>query len=327
MERASGQVSPTGARLARAREYLAGNSPQAIAHGLEALHAAIRGGEAEAHCLMAVLLGMGVGVRQDWSQALDHLLAGAVAGSPAARGQLAVLAADALRGGPAVDPDTADPREWLALRESVRVEGWTAPCAKQVLSTSPRVVVIEGFLSAPICAWIIGRAAPHLAPAKVYGANAKAAPGDAGRTNSAFEFSFLDLDMVMLMARTRIAATIGVPVGALEPPQVLHYDVGQRFARHHDWLDPGLLAHAADIAARGQRAVTFLVYINAEFEGGETDFPHLALRRRGGAGDALYFGNLDPSGAPDRRTLHEGLAPTSGQKWLLSQWIRNRVVL
>jgi hypothetical protein len=71
--------------------------------------------------------------------------------------------------------------------------------------------------------------------------------------------------------------------------------------------------------------VTFLIYLNSEFEGGETDFPVLALAYKGATGDALYFGNVDSAGVPDPRTLHAGLPPTRGEKWLFSQWVRDRV--
>jgi len=67
---------------------------------------------------------------------------------------------------------------------------------------------------------------------------------------------------------------------------------------------------------------TFLTYLNAGFEGGETAFPAAQLRYKGQAGDGVLFANLDPAGRPDRRTLHAGLPPTSGEKWILSQWIR-----
>jgi hypothetical protein len=36
------------------------------------------------------------------------------------------------------------------------------------------------------------------------------------------------------------------------------------------------------------------------------------------------FANVDLVGNPDRSTLHAGLTPTQGEKWLLSQWIRDR---
>jgi hypothetical protein len=130
----------------------------------------------------------------------------------------------------------------------------------------------------------------------------------------------------VLAARARIAATVGVPAAALEPIQVLHYAPGQTFERHYDFLDPDMPAFAAEIARAGQRLATFLVYLNDDFIGGETDFPLLDLRHRGAAGDALMFANLEPAGAPDRRMLHAGLPPASGEKWLLSQWIRDRAV-
>lgn len=38
------------------------------------------------------------------------------------------------------------------------------------------------------------------------------------------------------------------------------------------------------------------------------------------------FSNTDPAGAPDYATLHAGLPPTTGEKWLLSQWIRSKPV-
>jgi prolyl 4-hydroxylase len=301
--------------LAVAKDLLQSNLPDSISRAYAATEAAIREGDPEAHALMALLRGAGVGAPQDWSAALGHLEAAAIAGSVAARGQLAVLG----------QAGAAD--DWPALCASIRAEDWTAPSHKQVLSAAPRIVAIDDFISRGVCDWIIALSRGRTAPAMVFGHDVSAAEADAGRSNSAFEFGFLDLDLVMLLVRARIAATIGFPAAAFEPTQVLHYQTGQRFARHHDYLDPSLPGHAADIALRGQRAITFLIYLNEDFDAGETHFPHVGVRRRCGSGGALYFGNVDPTGTPDRRTLHEGLAPTRGEKWLLSQWIRNRAVV
>jgi hypothetical protein len=64
--------------------------------------------------------------------------------------------------------------------------------------------------------------------------------------------------------------------------------------------------------------------LNEGYAGGETDFPRIGYRFKGRTGDALVFGNVEPSGKPDPRTMHAGLPPTSGEKWLLSQWVRDR---
>ena len=61
------------------------------------------------------------------------------------------------------------------------------------------------------------------------------------------------------------------------------------------------------------------------FEGGETEFPAIHWRNKGAKGDAMFFWNIDGAGKPDRQTVHAGLPPASGEKWLLSQWVRGRV--
>jgi prolyl 4-hydroxylase len=41
----------------------------------------------------------------------------------------------------------------------------------------------------------------------------------------------------------------------------------------------------------------------------------------------MYFINALPDGQPDLRTVHAGRAPTRGEKWIFSQFIRDRQVL
>jgi hypothetical protein len=38
------------------------------------------------------------------------------------------------------------------------------------------------------------------------------------------------------------------------------------------------------------------------------------------------FNNVDADGAPDHDTVHAGTPPTSGEKWVLSQWVRTRPI-
>jgi len=40
--------------------------------------------------------------------------------------------------------------------------------------------------------------------------------------------------------------------------------------------------------------------------------------------EALVFDNVDAAGAGDMNTLHAGQPVTRGEKWLLSQWIRDK---
>jgi prolyl 4-hydroxylase len=103
---------------------------------------------------------------------------------------------------------------------------------------------------------------------------------------------------------------------------VLHYEAGQQFAKHFDFIDPEQPGLSEDIAEKGQRVATLLIYLNDDFTGGQTAFATLGYSFKGGKGDALMFWNTDAQGRPDRRMLHAGMPPLSGEKWILSQWIR-----
>jgi prolyl 4-hydroxylase len=85
--------------------------------------------------------------------------------------------------------------------------------------------------------------------------------------------------------------------------------------------------YAEEIAERGQRIATFLVYLNDDYEGGETDFPDLGLRYHGAKRGGILFTNALPNGDADLRMVHAGRPPRDREKWLMSQFIRNRAVL
>ncbi|MDB5423671.1 MAG: hypothetical protein JWQ29_1087 [Phenylobacterium sp.] len=268
---------------------------------LAALRRAAEAGDAEATAFTAVLAALGAWEPQSWPEALRRLARAAGLGSRFAGRQLELLE-----------------------DEAAGLAAPFAPPPKVRLRPDPRISSVPGFLSPPVCAWLIERARGRLAPAQVFDPEGGGARREEARTNSAVAFALEDLDVVLLAVRARIAAATGMPTGALEPVQILHYAPGQAFDRHYDFLDPETPAYAADLARSGQRAATFLVYLNDGYGGGETDFPRIGLRHRGRGGDALMFANVDRAGAPDRRMLHAGLPPSDGEKWLLSQWIRDR---
>ncbi|CAA9506513.1 MAG: hypothetical protein AVDCRST_MAG44-1098 [uncultured Sphingomonas sp.] len=83
--------------------------------------------------------------------------------------------------------------------------------------------------------------------------------------------------------RARIATATRLPVPLFETPQVLHYAVGQQYRPHHDYLEASQVGHAANIARRGQRIATFLLYLNDEYDGGETRFDQAGVTCRAAA--------------------------------------------
>ena len=267
---------------------------------LAEMTAAADGGDAESAHRLALMHGCGLGAPLDWNAAFARLRQAADGGHEVARGSLEILGAT-----PDIDSLLAGP-------------------APTVLSRRPHVLSIAGFLSPEACDWLIARARPRLGRAAVYD-NVSAGPVVQDiRDNSTAPFEFFELDLVLLLVRERIARATGLPVPGLEPVQILHYAVGQRFEPHFDWLDPARPGHRPDLARSGQRVATFLIYLNDGYEGGETEMPSIGLKHRGAVGDALFWANVTPDGKPDPSTLHAGRAPTLGEKWVLSQWCRNR---
>jgi prolyl 4-hydroxylase len=188
---------------------------------------------------------------------------------------------------------------------------------------TPRVFTFESFLSPQACAWIIDKARPSLDAARVKNAERGGANSDAIRTNTGMGFSVVDTDLVIQLAHARIAAAIGVPVTHQEPTNILHYTSGQEYKPHFDFIDPGVAHFARELQTVGQRTVTFLIYLNDDYDGGATTFPRLGWSFKGKAGDALAFWNVT-DGRPDPRTLHAGTPTINGAKWLLSKWVRDR---
>lgn len=282
--------------------------------GIALIEEAAASGHAEAIERSALFEVMGVARPPSWDRALDRLAEAAEKGSGKAQAQLLLLAGDL--------PSTE--RQWPALRAQISVEELLKLPDKRALSDEPRIRVMEGFATAAECRWLIALGSDRLQPATIFDEASGTLKKDPARTNKGIEFQLLDMDLVTELIRTRISAATRLPLPLFETSQLLHYAVGEEFRPHYDFLDPGNPAYSDQFARFGQRVATFLIYLNEEFEGGETDFPKASIRYRGATGDALFFANVDQAGKPDPLTLHAGVPPTAGEKWIFSQWIRDR---
>ena len=285
-------------------------------HDPRALADAAGTGDADAANRLAVLTAMGLGLPQDWRGALERLTLAAELGHATAGQQLALLSGHSVEQG-----------RWKEAADGINLAAWLTPPAPRRLSQGPAIFAIDRFLPEAVCEGLRDRAVALTEPALVYDPDTGGGRRESVRTNTAAGFELDQMDVVLALVRERIARVAGLPVPGLEWSQVLHYAVGQTFDWHVDWLDPALPGYAADLAARGQRIATCLVFLNDDFEGGETAFEAGGLRHRGKKGDALLWANTLPDGSIDRRTRHAGLPPTKGEKWVLSQWLRGRAPL
>ncbi len=288
---------------------------------------ACRLGNAEAALRVAVLTALGCHVRRSVADAIGWLTAAAERGSAAARCQLAALCADRTLAQSAAAGGTVQRDLWRRMSQAVDVAAWSSTPVGHTLNTSPLVRSLADFLSPSCCEWLINRARGRLRRARVYNTQHGADVEDAHRSNTIAEFNLADADLVHVALQMRMAAACGIPIEQMEAPAVLHYDVGEQISNHYDFINPQTPGYADEIARRGERVVTFLVYLNDGYAGGETEFPKLGLKHKPACGEGLFFVNALPGGEPDLRTLHAGRPPTSGEKWIVSQFIRNRRVL
>lgn len=268
--------------------------------------AAMEGG-AEAAALLAVLAAAGLGGRHDWKRALELARLAAARGWPPAAEQLRVLAA--------------------ASGGRIDIESWAEVPAGVALHDGPDIRLFPSFLNDEVCSWLIERSRSGLVRARVYDAGSKTDIVSPVRTNTSAGFNLMETDLVHLMVQSRIAVASGLPMVNMEGATVLHYDIGQEIANHYDFVDPAIPDYEEEVRTRGERVMTFLVYLNDGYDGGETDFPRLGVQHKGRCGEGLYFVNALPAGGPDLRSWHAGRPPVSGEKWILSQFIRDRRVL
>jgi prolyl 4-hydroxylase len=260
---------------------------------------------------------------EDLGASLVALQSAAEGGHRGAQTELAALVGNwRLAGALATAKSKAGPQTWRNLRGAVDIAAWLSLPQGAALSASPRIAIAPSFLSPGICDWLIRLGRPYLKVAQTYDPESGAIREETGRSNSAAELGGGRMDTVLAFVRARIARLADLPVRALESTQLLHYEVGQEFRAHHDYFDVSFPGYAREVAERGQRALTVLVYLNEDYAGGDTAFPVIGRSFKGRKGDALIFWNVTDDGAPDPNTLHIGTAPMRGEKWLLSQWMR-----
>lgn len=185
--------------------------------------------------------------------------------------------------------------------------------ASELLCESPHVLRFEGLLTPIECNYLVDAATPLFKPSVVVGDSGKQMPNPI-RTSETAAFPWPLENPAVHAINRRLAAVSGTRAEQGEPLQVLRYHPGQEYRPHFDAV-PGL---------ENQRHLTALIYLNDDYEGGETLFTKVGLSVKGRRGDAILFRNSDAAGAQCDDTMHAGLPVTKGVKLLASRWIRQR---
>jgi prolyl 4-hydroxylase len=178
------------------------------------------------------------------------------------------------------------------------------------LSEIPDVTLFQRAFSPAECDFLMLIAEPTYQTSLV-----RAAEGgdvrDEIRTSDGSTIHWLIEDPATHAINRRLAALTGTKVEQGEALQILRYRPGQQYHPHVDWL-----------GEENARILTALIYLNDDYQGGETAFVKTGLKVRGRKGDTLVFISIDAEGRFEPLSEHAGLPVTSGTKYLASRWIR-----
>lgn len=263
--------------------------PRDLAKARQLLRRAAEAGHIDAPLMEVALTANGSGGVEDWAAARD-LLARTALTDPIAADHLATINRMSLT--PDGDPAHLPQPEWL--------------------NKDPGLARFPALLTPEECGYLTAAADGILAPAVVVDPSTGRMINHPIRTSDGALVGPTRENLVIRTLNRRLAAISDTRVQHGEPLSILRYKPGQQYRLHSDAL-PGNV---------NQRVATILVYLNDDFEGGETQFPALGVTVKPARGDVVLFENITETGAPDQRMNHAGLPVTRGVKWLATRWIR-----
>lgn len=245
-------------------------------------------GNAKAAVIVTNLLASGVAGKRDWAEAMSRLGAEAQV-HPARKVALELIEAMELdaEGNPLEIP-----------------EG-------RPLSDDPDVRHFASLLTAAECDHLMRATGNAFEPSMVYDSNRQLVR-DPIRTSDGATIHWLIEDPATVALNRRIAAISGSAYENGEALALLRYSPGQEYRPHFDFVT----------GAANRRLWTALIYLNDDYEGGETSFVRTGLSVKGGAGDVILFRNDGADGGPNPLSEHAGQPVTRGVKYLATRWIR-----
>jgi len=179
----------------------------------------------------------------------------------------------------------------------------------------PRIV--KDVLTPEECQYIIDKATPMFSRSTVVGT----ATPDASRTSQTAWIS--KNDPVAQKVFTKALEHTDKTLDECEDLQVVKYEPNTYYREHHDSCCDGSQGCLDFEKDGGQRVATLLVYLNSDFEDGETHFPNLDLKLKAEPGSAILFRPLGTDEAKCHpKALHAGLPISSGVKYVCNAWVR-----
>jgi len=196
----------------------------------------------------------------------------------------------------------------------------------ETVSPIPWVVSIDGFLSDEECDRLIEHGAVKGYERSTQYSDTKNVDGSSkfihteGRTSSnTFCREGCYDDPIVAGVIERMTKMTSIPYDNFESLQLVKYELGQFYQRHHDFS----ILH--DEHPYGPRILTFFLYLNDVEGGGGTKFDYLNFTAQPKKGMALVWPSMtDNLEEMDDWTWHEALPVLKGNKYGANTWIHLR---
>jgi prolyl 4-hydroxylase len=184
------------------------------------------------------------------------------------------------------------------------------------------IIEVDGFMTPEECDTIIRLAKDNLEPSRVYSDKAdlndpKYRISEQAWVKNGSHKTVDDFDNL-------VSAMTGLPKENHEELQVVRYEKGGFFSPHYDACEGEKDFCDRMNSTGGSRYWTFLVYLNDDFEGGETVFPQLGKSVKPKKGKLVIFQDTDTDGEIIPKSFHGGEPVKNGVKWVCNKWVRHR---
>lgn len=177
---------------------------------------------------------------------------------------------------------------------------------------------IPNFLTHEECDYIIKLSLNNLTPSKVYGGSDDNFDENTRKSNQCW---LDDSNEVIKNISDKIKNYTNTHKNNHEQLQVVQYPTGGFFNPHYDACDGEPEFCKRLNSNHGPRLYTLLIYLNDDYEGGETNFPKINKSVKPQKGKAVLFKNVDENGSLIFESFHGGMPVKNGEKWIANKWI------
>jgi hypothetical protein len=178
---------------------------------------------------------------------------------------------------------------------------------------------IPNFLTSEECDRIIALSKDKLSDSKVYSDQEDLYQSNSRQSKQCW---LEDDDNLVKSISDRVKTITNTQNRHQEHLQVVNYQAGGFFSPHYDACEGTTTYCSRMNGSQGPRYLTFLIYLNDEFEGGETVFPKIKKEVKPKKGKAVIFQSVDQDGVIIKEALHGGKPVKNGEKWIANKWIR-----